>query len=307
MAAAEGAPPAETKGAEGAPAGGGLGHHVPAAMPGHFPPTPPLEVATGSTLDPARPLLNGFIRDRPAFSHVEVRLMPGQKVIANAKAMIWMDGHVRVDTKCADCCEGCWRTCAGESCCQNEFTGPQGGGAVTFALDLPGDMLPFGVMPGEGNGWVIAAGGYVCGTPNVSVSARFAGCAACCCGDVAPWLVKATVKPPPAGQAAENGMFWAGSYGALTRHDIPEGKTLFLDNGLFFAANEKVNIGLGLPGSCISCCYGKEGVVMKFTGPAVVYSQNRSPAIWAKVLNPPGAKKKKKKGGSAVSNALSAV
>jgi len=236
-----------------------------------------------------RPVLNGFIRDRPAFSHVEVRLDPGQKVKANARAMIWMDGSVKVDTKCNDCCDGCWRTCAGESCCVNEFTGPAGGGAVTFALDLPGDMLPFGVLPGPGNGWVVAAGSYVCGSDNLTVSARFAGCQACCCGDVKPWLCKVTLL------GEGNGMFWAGGYGALTRHDIPEGKTFFLDNGLFFAANELVNIGLGLPGGCISCCYGGEGVVMKFTGPCVVYSQNRSPAIWQKVLNPPGAKQKKKK------------
>jgi len=209
--------------------------------------------------------------------------------------MIWMDGHVAVDSKCT-CWSGCWRQCAGESCCQNEFTGPAGGGAVTFALDIAGNVLTLGVTPGVGGGWVVAAGGYVCGTPNLDVSARWAGCAAYCCGDVAPWLVKATVREGN----NENGMFWAGGYGALTRHDVGPGKILFLDNGLFFAANEGVNISLGLPGSCISCCYGGEGVVMKFTGPCIVYSQNRSPAIWRKVLNPPAAKKKKPKRGASV-------
>jgi uncharacterized protein (AIM24 family) len=220
-------------------------------------------------------------------------LAPGEKVRASAKAMIWMDGHVRVDTKCADVCDGIWRQCAGESCCVNEFTGPAGGGSVTFATDLPGDMLPFGVMPGAGNGWVVASGSYLCGTSNLTVTARFAGCAACCCGDVKPWLVKCIV------QGDQPAMFWAGGYGALTRHEIPAGKTFFLDNGLFFAANEQVNIELGLPGGFISCCCGGEGVVMKFTGPCVVYSQNRSPHIWDKVLNPPAARKKKKKVGGA--------
>jgi uncharacterized protein (AIM24 family) len=155
-------------------------------------------------------------------------------------------------------------------------------------------MLPFGVPAGEGNGWVVAAGAYVCGTANLSVSARFAGCAACCCGDVKPWLVKV------AALGTEGGMFWAGGYGALTRHDVQPGQQFYLDNGLFFAANQKVDIGLGLPGSCISCCFGKEGVVMKFTGPCVVYSQNRSPHIWEKVLNPPQPRKKKKKGAAAL-------
>jgi len=216
--------------------------------------------------------------------------------------MIWMDGHVKVDTKCNDCCDGCWRQCAGESCCVNYYTGPAGGGAVTFALDLPGDMLPFGVLPRPGNGWVVAAGAYVCGSDNLSVSARFAGCQAWCCGDTKPWLCKVTLnqEDKDGKQETRPGMFWAGGYGALTRHDVPAGKSLFLDNGLFFAANELVDIGLGLPGGCISCCFGGEGVVMQFKGPAVVYSQNRSPAIWQKVLNPRAAKQKKKKKGSQV-------
>jgi len=265
-------------------------------MPGVFPGTPPLEIVNGSSFDPNRPLLNGFIRDRPAFSHVEVRLMPGQKVTANARAMIWMDGHVKIETHCSDCCDGCWRTCAGESCCRNTFTGPAGGGAATFALQIPGDMLPFGVMPGEGNGWVVAAGSYVCGTPNMAVSARFAGCGACCCGEVPPWLVKATVHA----DSKENGMFWAGGYGALTRHDIPAGKFLYIDNGLFFAANEKVSIDLGLPGGCSSWCFGDEGIVMKFTGPGIVYSQNRSPHLWKEVLKPRQHKKKRQRGGGGI-------
>jgi len=161
---------------------------------------------------------------------------------------------------------------------------------VTFAHDLPGDMLPFGVLPGPGNGWVVAAGSYVCGAANLRVTARFAGCGPCICGEVKPWLCKVTL------QGEGSGMFWAGGYGALTRHDIPAGKTMLLDNGLFFAANELINIGLGLPGGCISCFCGREGIVMKFTGPCVIYSQNRSPAIWQKVLNPPQKRQKKRRG-----------
>jgi len=117
---------------------------------------------------------------------------------------------------------------------------------------------------------------------------------------VKPWLVKCTVDE----KAAENAMFWAGGYGVLTRQEVKAGQQFFLDNGLFFAASEKIDIGLGLPGGCISCCCGGEGIVMKFTGPCVVYSMNRSPHIWEKVLNPPQPKKKKKKGVSAVAAAL---
>jgi uncharacterized protein (TIGR00266 family) len=276
------------------PTSAAAGGAAPAYTPPVFAEQPPLEGPSGVVRT-----LDGYIRDRPAFSHVEVRLQPGQKVKANAKAMIWMDGLVKVKTRCNDCCDGCWRTCAGESCCVNEYTGHAGGGAVTFALDLPGDMLPFAVAPGEGNGWVVAAGSYVCGTDNLRVSARWAGCKACCCGDVRPWLCKVTIEDEK--KEGKSGMFWAGGYGALTRHEVQAGQVFYLDNGLFFAANEKVNFELALPGGCVSCCWGMEGVVMQFRGPCVVYSQNRSPHIWQKVLNPPPPKKKKQKGGAASS------
>ncbi len=34
-----------------------------------------------------------------------------------------------------------------------------------------------------------------------------------------------------------------------------------------------------------SCLFGGEGLVMKITGPTVVYSQNRSPTVWKKIIN----------------------
>lgn len=39
------------------------------------------------------PPLNAVIYDRPSFAYVEVGLGPGQKVLADGRAMIWMDGQ----------------------------------------------------------------------------------------------------------------------------------------------------------------------------------------------------------------------
>jgi uncharacterized protein (AIM24 family) len=152
-------------------------------------------------------------------------------------------------------------------------------------------MLPFGVTPGAG--WIVAAGSFICGTNNIQVTARFAGCFACCCGGMPPFITKITVKE----DSKDPGMFYCGGYGAITRHEVPEGKFLYLSRGLFFAANDKTQIDGGLPGDCLSCLFGGEGFCMKFPGPAVVYSQNRNPQIWSKVLNPPPPRKKKQKQG----------
>jgi uncharacterized protein (TIGR00266 family) len=218
------------------------------------------------------------VKGRPAFAFVDLFLKPGQNVIADAGAMLWMDGGVPIETGCfGGCCASCMRTLAGESCCFNKFSHPGRESAgdspvrVSFGFDLPGDMLPFGVQ--ENKGWVLTRKAFVVGTENVVVSARFAGCMACCFSGEGPFLTKVTVS-------RGEGMFFAGSYGALERHEIDVGKVFFVDTGLFFAAKQDVKIGIGLAGGIKTCCCGGEGFVMKFNGPAVIYTKSRDPSIF---------------------------
>ncbi len=76
-----------------------------------------------------------------------------------------MDGSLSVDTECyGGCCTACLRSCAGESCCMNQYGGA---GKLTVGFDTPGDMLSFGVTPGHG--WVLTKGAFVAGTPNLKV------------------------------------------------------------------------------------------------------------------------------------------
>jgi len=218
--------------------------------------------------------LQAVIKDRPAFSNIEMFLAPQQQILANGHSMTWMDGNVRIETNLNDCGPACCRWLAGESACQNTFTGP---GKITFAQKLPGDVLPFAVTAEEG--WILSGGSFICGSPDLKVDGRFSGCAVCLCSGEGAFLTEVTV-------AQGQGVFYAGSYGALTRHEIQAGKTMLVDSGLFFAASNKTNIQITLAGDCAACCCGKVGFVMKFTGPSVIYTQNRNPKIWRRVLRP---------------------
>merc|ERR1712137_628230 len=180
-------------------------------------------------------VLHGYVADRPSFSYVEVKLGQDEEVLADGSAMIWMDGQLgpRMQTKVGSCWPAFKRNCAGESCFQNVVKGP---GTISFGFQLPGDMLPFAVSTDDG--WVLSAGVFVCGTPNLLVGSRFVGCKACCCGGEGPFLTEVRVKPDERkGGRTEHGMFYAGGYGAITRHEVPANKYLLLDTGLFFAAN----------------------------------------------------------------------
>jgi len=166
------------------------------------------------------------------------------------------------------------RTLALESCCQNEFKGP---GEVAFGFELPGDILPFAVTPSDG--WIVGAGSFVCGSTNVVVSAMFPGCATCCCAGEGMFLTHVLASEG-------KGVFYAGDFGALQRHEIAAGKTFCISAGRFFACSDKTEIHVGLAAGLTTCLCGLEGFMMKFHGPCVVYSQNRNPDKFRKLLNP---------------------
>jgi uncharacterized protein (TIGR00266 family) len=213
--------------------------------------------------------LNGVITGRPMFASVDVQLGQGEEMIADAGAMLWMDASMQVTTEMrGGCFQAIGRECAGESCCINTFAGP---GKVGLGFDLPGDMLPFAVAPGAG--WILSKGAFIGGTNNITVSARFAGCFACLCSGEGPFLTKITCEEGL-------GMFYAGGYGAITRHDIPAGQQFFVDNGLFFASNDKTKINIGIVGGAKGMCCSGEGVVMKFWGPTSIYTQSRDESIF---------------------------
>lgn len=237
----------------------------------------PLQFAQGADTYQANNALTYHLKGRPAFAFVDINIPEGQSILGDGGAMLWMDGHVQMNTWCwGGLCNAYCRQCSGETFCQNKFTGP---GNVTFGFLLPGDMLPFAVAPG--NGWIVTNQAFVCGTENVNVSTRWSGCGACLCGGEGPFMTKVVSN------GDGNGMFFAGGYGSLERHDIQEGKELFVDNGLFFAAHETCQISIGMPGGCNELCFSGEGLVMKFQGPAVVYTQSRDPSIFYALYRPP--------------------
>jgi uncharacterized protein (AIM24 family) len=149
------------------------------------------------------------------------------------------------------------------------------GSKIGFGFTLPGDMMSFGVTPG--NGWILSQGAFIAGTSTLRVSGKFTGCCTCAAGE-GLFLTHVTSE-----DRKSNGMFFAGGYGSIVRHDVAKGQVLFVDNGLFFAAHELTRITVGLIGGCRASCCSGEGLVMKFYGPCCIFTQSRDPSIF----NPP--------------------
>lgn len=226
-------------------------------------------------------LLKATIANRPTFAHVSVEL-DNNAVVGDYGAMIWMNSAsdaIAISTSCSHlggCCAGYWRTCARESCCLNQYSGT---GEVSFAFDLPGDIIPF-MCGGDGRGWVLTKGGFVCGTPNVRLSSKWKGCAAFHCSGEGGMLTYVTSGD------GNNCVFFAGGFGAIQAHDLKEGQSIKVNTGLFFAGYDDVPINVGWPGGCKSYCYSGEGWIMIFEGPTRVYTQSRDPEVFMALLNP---------------------
>jgi uncharacterized protein (TIGR00266 family) len=213
--------------------------------------------------------LRGIVSGRPMFASVDIDLDGKQAVVCDAGSLLWKDNDVKMETGCfGTCFNGIGRECAGESCCMNTYSGV---GKVGLGFELPGDIMTFGATPGQG--WILNKGAFVAGTTNLTISAKFIGCCACLFSGEGPFLTHVHVKEG-------GGMFFAGGFGSIVRHDIPAGRVFFVDNGLFFAAHEKTKIKIRPVGGVKATCCSGEGLVMAFLGPAVVFTQSRDPSIF---------------------------
>jgi len=252
-------------------------------------PSCPVINATRVTLEEKTYGLTSRIENSPSFAHVSVTLNNEDTgVVGDNGAMLWQNATgdgLNIDTGCHNggCCAGYWRgTYAGEHFCMNKYTGT---GEIAFGFDLPGDIVPFTCS--SESGWYISKGSFICGTSNLVVSAKWAGCYAFCCsgeGGMLTWV--------HANSNGDANMFYAGGFGEIRKQAVPSGMTLYVNNGLFFAAPDDMCMEIAVAGGCCTtaCLYSGEGWVMTFEGPTTVFTQNRDPDVFLALLNPAPAK-----------------
>ncbi|MFW9856552.1 MAG: TIGR00266 family protein [Candidatus Thorarchaeota archaeon] len=228
-----------------------------------------------------RSFLKYEITGGPAFSIVRIFLeQPGQQVRAEGGAMVYMDGHIQMETKSAGgVMRGLKRKFSGESMFQNFFSLPDGvpPGMVAFAHGAPGDIIHLHLEKGEE--WVLSQDAYICGTPSIEVTSRWGGAKGLFGGE---GLVLTKIM------AEAEGDVWIGGYGFVERHDLESNQEFVVDNGVLMAvpADMHDNARISKVGGTKSLVLGGEGIVIRYTGPGVVYTQNREIGLLAALLKP---------------------
>lgn len=215
----------------------------------------------------------------PAFSVVKIYLdQPGQQVRAEGGAMVYMDGHVQMETKSAGgVMRGIKRKFSGESMFQNFFSLLDGAppGMVAFAHGAPGDIVHFHLNKGEE--WTLSRDAYICGTKSIAVTSKLGGFKSILGGE---GLVLTKII------AEGEGDVWIGGYGFVERHELEPGQEFVCDNGVMMAFQSHMQHRVSKVGGTKSLFLGGEGVVIRYTGPGVVYTQNREIGLLASLLAP---------------------
>jgi uncharacterized protein (TIGR00266 family) len=229
--------------------------------------------------DKDRSFLKYEITGSPAFSVVRIFLeQPGQQVRAEGGAMVYMDGHVHMETKSAGgIMRGLKRKFSGESMFQNFFSLPDGAppGMIAFAHGAPGDIVHFHLEKGEE--WTLSRDAYICGSTSIAVTSKLGGFKSMLGGE---GLVLTKIM------AEGEGDVWIGGYGYVERHELAPGQEFVCDNGVMMAFQSHMQHRVSKVGGRKSFILGGEGIVIRYTGPGVVYTQNREIGLLASLLVP---------------------
>jgi uncharacterized protein (TIGR00266 family) len=214
------------------------------------------------------------IQASPAFAFSTITISPGGEVQVEAGAMAAYSDGVDIETKArGGVLSGLKRSVlGGESFFINTFRAP-GGGTVSVAPELPGDMTLVGL---EGSSALfVQSGSWIASDPGVTVDTKWGGGKTFFSGE-GLFLLKCT------GQ----GDVLLSSYGAIIAMTLAAGQSHTLDTGHVVAFDETIQYSVHKAGNWKTTVLGGEGIVTRFTGPGRLWLQTRSPSDFLNWLIP---------------------
>ena len=202
------------------------------------------------------------ITHRPSDALLTVSLGPGERVVAEAGALVSHTAGVEVETGARGGVFGSLkRMFGGESFFVNTFLAPDGGAEVSLAPPLPGDVVQRELT---GETVYVTSGSYLAAGEGVEVDTKFGG-ARTFLGGEGLFLLR----------VSGHGPLFLASYGAIEAVEVSEGEPLTVDTG-HVVAFEDVAFDVRRVGGLKSTLFSGEGLVCEFTGDGTVWLQTRS-------------------------------
>lgn len=217
--------------------------------------------------------MNVEILYRPSYSLAVVALAPNERIRAETGAMVSMSEGITLETKAEG---GLLKSLSrailgGESFFQNFFIAPPQGGEITFAPDLPGDIVTLTL---NNERLLVQQGSYLASELGIEINAKLS--------------LKAfeTMEGFAILEVFGSGQLLLSSYGAIHEKMLREGETYVVDSTHLVAFSADMAVADRPVGGVKSTLFSGEGFVVQLRGPGRVLLQTRSPRAFLDWLVP---------------------
>jgi len=209
---------------------------------------------------------------------VEIMLDPGETIIAEAGAMMYMDSSIKMDTIFGDgsgkegndlmgkLFSAGKRLITGESLFMTAFTNTSSVKRyVAFAAPYPGTVVPFDLSD-YGGMLICQKDSFLCAAKGISVGIAFQRKIGVGLFGGEGFIMQ---------KLEGDGLAFMHAGGAIIKKDLRPGETLLLDTGCLVAMSGSVNYDIQFIGSVKTALFGGEGLALAtLTGPGTVWLQS---------------------------------
>jgi uncharacterized protein (TIGR00266 family) len=210
---------------------------------------------------------------------VEIMLDPGETVISEAGAMMYMDSAIATDTIFGDgsaqsqnsglggkLLSAGKRMLTGESLFMNTFTNQAAEKkCVAFAAPYPGKVVPFDLSD-YGGTLICQKDAFLCAAKGVSIGIALQKKLGVGLFGGEGFIMQ---------RLDGDGLTFMFAGGTIIKKDLAEGETLKLDTGCLVALTPSVNYDIQFSGSIKTALFGGEGLALAtLTGPGTVWLQS---------------------------------
>lgn len=217
------------------------------------------------------------ITHQPSDAILTVTLAPGERIVAEAGALVSHTAGVEIETGARGGVFGSLkRMLGGESFFVNTFVSRDREAEVALAPPLPGDIVQRDLT---GETVYVTSGSYLAAGEGVEVDTKFGGSRTFLGGEGLFLL-----------RVSGHGPLFLASYGAIEAVEVREGEPFTVDTG-HVVAFEDVAFDVRRVGGLKSTLFSGEGLVCEFTGSGTVWVQTRSLdalAAWVRSQVPSG-------------------
>jgi uncharacterized protein (TIGR00266 family) len=212
---------------------------------------------------------------------LEIGLEPGESLVAEPGEMSWMSPNMQLRTTTgAAGSRGLWgavtRALSGGGLFMTEFTATGGRGAVAFSAKLPGVIQEITVASGQG--YMVHRGGFLCGTPDVTLSIGFQRSLGAGIFGGTGFVMQ---------QVGGSGTAWVELGGEIVSHDLAPGEQLLVQPGHVGMYEDRVAMEITTISGIANALFGGQGLfLVRLTGPGRVWLQTLTVPNLAQALAP---------------------